>query len=55
MSMNRDRCVNDGHKGRVPRIFIYPISKFTINHFFPFQSVSEMDFSEMNSSIRCLF
>ena len=29
--MNRDRCVNDGHKGRVPRIFVYPISKFTIN------------------------
>ena len=53
--MNRDRCVNDGHKGRVPRIFVYPISKFTINPFFPFQSVSEMDFSEMNSSIRCLF
>ena len=31
MWMNRDHCVNDDHKGRVPRIFVYPISKFTIN------------------------
>ena len=42
MRMNWDHYVNYGHKGRVPRIYVYPISKFTINSFFTFKSVSPL-------------